>query len=136
MDLTVSAEHAAFAPREVIAELAFVSLSVVEPHLAEALHLATSELPLVLHPICPETHDAPSALVVIVLPTSLVDQVSRRIVKLALALHFALGPVSQVVASVVINVFSLSMTQVLFLLALVSVSVCVYLTDLHFWPVL
>lgn len=115
--------------------MAFVSLAIVEPHLAEALHLAASELALVLDPIRAETHDSASALVVIVLPPAFVDQIAIGIVELALAFHLSLHPVSQVIAAIVVDVSSLAVTQVLLLLALVSVAVCINLADFHFRPI-
>lgn len=121
--------------RAVVSELSFVSSTVVKPHLPESFHSASSELSLILDPIFSDTHEPPFALIMVIFPLAFVDEVSFSINELSMSFHFAFDPVSKVVATIIINIFSPSVPQAISFFSFISVAIRIDFTGLHIWPV-
>lgn len=121
--------------RVVVSELSFVSSTVVEPHLSESFHSASSELSFILDPIFSHTHQPPFALIMVIFPLAFVDKVSFSIDELSMSFHFALDPVSKVVATIIVNVFSPSVPQAISFFSFISVTIRIDFTGLNIRPV-
>lgn len=120
----------------VVSELAFVSSAVVEGHLPKSFHFASSKLSFVLDPVLSLSHKPSLPFMMIIFPLPFIDKVSISVNQLPLTLHLPFDPVSEIVGSVVVDVFSSAVTQIVAFLALITVTVCIDLTCLDVWTIL
>lgn len=136
LNFTIFTEHSSFSPRKIISKLPFISFTIIKPHLSKALHLTTSKLPFIFCPISTETHEPSCSFIVIIFPISIINKVRVTIVKLTLPIHFTFFPITYIVTTVCIQVFSSAMSKIIFVLALIAIAVCINFTYFNLWSIL
>ncbi len=136
LNFTILTKHSSFSPREIISELPFVSFTIIKPHLSKTLHLSTSKLPFIFCPVSTKTHQSPCSFIMIIFPIAIVHQIRVTIVKLSLSIHLTFFPITYIITTISIYVFTSSMSKIIFVLALVAISVCINLTYFNLWSIL
>lgn len=127
--ITIFHEHSSLSPRIIVSKLPFVFISILKDHFSKTLHFTSLKFPNILNPIhvCQSIQSSLS-IVQIILPLSFILNISIRIIQLTLAFHFPFEPISIVITSISIQIFSLSMSQLIFLLSCIHVAICVKFT--------
>lgn len=122
--------------RQIVYELTFVSFAIFEEDLTETLHPSSSKFSLIFYPICASPQQFTLALIVIVSPLSLIDDVAICIDQLPFSFHLTFNPIPKVVAAIIIDVFASTMSQSISLFAFISVSICIDLASFYIWSIL
>lgn len=122
--------------RIVISELPFVPSTIVEPHLPESLHSASSELSFILDPLFSNSHQPPFAFVMVIFPLAFVDKITLSINQLSVAFHFPFNPVSKIIATIIVNVFAPAVPETISFFSFIPVAIGIDFTGLNIRPIL